>query len=84
MGNNMNHINNNLNPNYYHMNKFYNANNRVDNNNINMNYLNYYKLHNNINQDINNNLGNYFSENNQFRYSSETKKLRKIVFKIRI
>ena len=80
LGNNMNHINNNLNPNYYHVNKFYNTNSRVDNNNINMNYLNYYKLQNNINQDINNNLGNYFSENNQFRYSSETKKLRKNSF----
>jgi len=79
MGNNMNNINNNLNSNFYHVNKFYNTNNRVDNNNnnINMNYLNYYKLQNNINQDINNNLGNYFSENNQFLYSSETKKLRK-------
>lgn len=77
MGNNMNNINSNLNPNYYHVNKFFNSNNRADNNNINMNYLNYYRLQNNINQDINNNLGNYFSENNQFRYSSETKKLRK-------
>jgi len=39
----MNNINNNLNPNYYHVNKFYNTNNRADNNNnnINMNYLNY-------------------------------------------
>lgn len=82
MGNNMNNINNNLNPNYYHVNKFYNTNNRADNNNknINMNYLNYYKFQHKMSQEINNNLGNYFSENNQFRYSSETKKLRKNSF----
>ena len=82
MGNNMNNLNNNLNPNYYHVNKFYNTNNRADNNNknINMNYLNYYKFQHKMSQEINNNLGNYFSENNQFRYSSETKKLRKNSF----